>query len=406
MVRVNTIISQVNNNKLLKENVMRLGKKTLLLIAIASGFFCNLSFTKAEPEIKWSVKTGGAVYSSPLCFNGNIYIGSDDSKLYCIDASTGTKIWEFKTGGIIRCRPAVFNGNILFTSDDGNLYCVNSESGNKVWAINIGNNITRVLPSLSNAPGDIYWDYMQSSPCVDNETIYIGSGDSCMYAVDAKSGSLKWKMKTGSIIRSSPCVYDGSVYVGSFDGFIYAFNESNGSKVWAFNAKGQYNHVQPSPRVVDGIVYCGARNPFFYAIDARTGREIWKQSFDFSWVESSAAVVDGKVYVGSSDLRKVFSFDAKSGHVNWELKVPGDTWSSPCYDDGTLYIGLAGYGGRADTLISGSILAVNAVNGEEKWKVDCGTSPFIGGIVSSPAVYDGIVFYGSLDGKIYAVKSK
>jgi outer membrane protein assembly factor BamB len=293
---------------------------------------------------------------------------------------------------------------VYFASDDGNLYSVDSKTGYKIWALNIGNNINRVLPSLSNTPGDIYWDYMQSSPCLSNGIIYIGSGDSSLYAVDANNGSLKWKMKTGGIIRSSPCVYEGIVYVGSFDGYIYAFNAKDGAKEWAFNARGQYNHVQPSPRVVDGILYCGARNPFFYAIDAKTGKEIWKHSFDFSWVESSAAVVDGKVYVGSSDLRTVFSFDAKSGNVNWALKVPGDTWSSPCFDNGTVFIGLASYGSRADTLTGGGILAINSTDGTIKWKVDCGNSLFMGGVVSSPLVFKDVVYYGSLDGKIYAVK--
>jgi eukaryotic-like serine/threonine-protein kinase len=378
-------------------------KKIFLIISVIY-LLSLLSFTNAEPGIKWSLATTGAVYSSPVYDNGAIFIGSDDSCLYSLNAETGKINWIFHTNGIIRCKPVVEYGTVYITSDDGYLYRIDSETGDQIWLYNIGNKIKRVFPSLSNVPGDIYWDYMQSSPCITNEILYIGSGDSCLYAFNAKRGKLIWKVKTGSIIRSSPCVYEGVVYVGGFDGYIYAFNAGDGSKVWAFNARGQYNHVQPSPRVADGILYCGARNPFFYAIDAKTGKEIWKHSFDFSWVESSAAVVDGKVYVGSSDLKTVFSFDAKNGNVNWTLKVPGDTWSSPCVDNGTVFIGLASYGSRADTLTGGGILAVNSADGTIKWKVECGNSAFIGGVVSSPAVFKDVVYYGSLDGKIYAVK--
>jgi outer membrane protein assembly factor BamB len=365
--------------------------------------FSVVSFTKAEQGVKWSVATGGAVYSSPVCDNGAVYIGSDDFNLYSLNAESGKINWQFKTGGIIRCKPAVVNGAVYFTSDDGNLYSVDAKSGGKMWAFYIGNDIQRVLPSLNNPAGDIYWDYMQSSPCVDNGIVYVGSGDSSFYAVDVQKGNLKWKVKTDGIIRSSPFVYNDKVYVGSFDGYIYAFNIVDGIKEWAFSARGQYNHVQCSPRIVDGILYCGGRNPFFYAIDAKTGKEIWKHSFDFSWVESSAAIADGKVYVGSSDLRKIFSFDAKSGNINWASKVSGDAWSSPCYDNGNIYIGLSSYGNRADTLTGGGILALNAADGVEKWKIDCGNSVFIGGVVSSPTVYNNVVYYGSLDGKIYAV---
>jgi outer membrane protein assembly factor BamB len=382
---------------------MNYDAKLLAIIVLILGIS---GIINADQTIKWNYTTSGAVYSSPAYDNGTIFIGSDDSCLYSLNAETGKMNWLFRTGGIIRCKPAVENGTVYFTSDDGYLYSIDSETGDLLWTFNIGNKIKRVLPSLSNAPGDIYWDYMQSSPCINKGIIYIGSGDSCLYALDTKRGRLLWKVKTGSIIRSSPCAYEGIVYVGGFDGYIYAFNAGDGSKVWAFNARGQYNHVQPSPRVVDGILYCGARNPFFYALDAKTGKEIWKQSFDFSWVESSAAVADGKVYVGSSDLKLIYSFDAKKGNINWSLRVPGDTWSSPCIDNGNLYIGLAGYGSRADTLVGGAILAINASNGVEKWKVECGTSSFIGGVVSSPAVYNDVVFYGSLDGKVYAVKCK
>jgi len=381
-------------------------KNKIFLIFLIFSSVSIISISRAEPNIKWFLTTGGAVYSSPLYDNGKIYIGSDDFNLYSLDAETGKINWQFKTSGIIRCKPAVENGTVYFASDDGNLYSLDSKTGNKIWALYIGNNIKRVLPALSIPTGDIYWDYMQSSPCLYNGTVYVGSGDSCLYAVDAQRGSLKWKVKTGGIIRSSPCVYDDKVYVGSFDGFIYAFNAADGVKVWAFDARGQYNQVQPSPRVYDGILYCGSRNPFFYAINAITGKEIWKHSFDFSWVESSAAVVDGKVYVGSSDLRTVFSFDAKTGDVNWSLKIQNDSWSSPCFSSGTIFIGLASYGNRADTLTGGGILAINASDGAEKWKVGCGKSPFIGGVVSSPTVGNDVVFYGSLDGKVYAVKNK
>jgi outer membrane protein assembly factor BamB len=380
--------------------------KQIMLSIILFVLIIASPFIKAEPGIKWSLLTGGSVYSSPLYYNGTIFIGSDDGNLYSLNSETGNINWKFKTNGIIRCKPAVEGEAVYFASDDGFLYSLDSKTGAKNWEFNIGNKIQRVLPSLANAPGDVYWDYMQSSPCVNNETIYIGSGDGRLYAVDILNGTLKWRVKTGNIIRSSPCVYDGAVYVGSFDGFIYAFNANDGSKIWDFDVRGQYNHVQPSPRVVDGIVYCGARNPFFYALDAKTGKEIWKHSFDFSWVESSAAVQDGKVYVGSSDLRKIFSFDSKSGNVNWILNVQNDSWSSPCYDNGTVYIGLASYGNRADTLTGGYILAINAPDGAEKWKIGCEPTAFIGGVVSSPAVYDDVVFYGSLDGKVYAVNCK
>jgi outer membrane protein assembly factor BamB len=362
------------------------------------------SSAKATPDTAWTFLTGGAVYSSPTYDNGSIYIGSDDHNLYSLNAASGAMSWKFETGGIVRCKAAIANASVYVASDDGYLYALDAASGSKNWKCHIGNNINRVLPNATTFTGN-YWDYMQSSPCVESGVVYVGSGDSCVYAVDAQNGGLRWKTRTGGIVRSSPCVYDGIVYVGSWDGFIYALNITNGSQVWAFDTHGNpYKNVQPSPRAVDSVVYCGGRNPYFYAIHAKTGILLWKHSFESSWVESSAAIANGIVYVGSSDLNQVHAFDAKTGTAVWTGSVPGNTWSSPFYDNGTLYIGLASYKSTMTASAGGGLLALDASNGHIQWSVDCGSSPFIGGVVSSPIVEDNLVYYGSLDGKVYAVK--
>jgi outer membrane protein assembly factor BamB len=217
---------------------------------------------------------------------------------------------------------------------------------------------------------------------------------------------LKWRTKTKGLVRSSPCVYEGAVYVGSFDGFIYSLKTDDGSELWKFNTRGSdYMHVQPSPKISNGILYCGSRNPYFYAIDAKTGKEIWKYSYSGAWVESSAAINDSIVYVGSSDIKKVYAFKAKTGKVFWSLSAGGYPWSSPCYNDGAIYIGLGNFGSTMKTKTSDALIAIDAATGKQIWKLDCGQSMFLGGVVSSPIVNNSTVYYGSLDGKVYAVST-
>ena len=53
-------------------------------------------------------------------------------------------------------------------------------------------------------------------------TVYVGSEDGRLYAVDAATGKKLWDIITGGRITSSPAVADGTVYIGSYDGNLYA----------------------------------------------------------------------------------------------------------------------------------------------------------------------------------------
>ena len=55
-------------------------------------------------------------------------------------------------------------------------------------------------------------------------TVYIGSGDHKMYALDAATGKLRWAYRTGDWVISSPVVVGGTVYVGSGDHKVYALD--------------------------------------------------------------------------------------------------------------------------------------------------------------------------------------
>ncbi|WP_136718612.1 protein kinase domain-containing protein [Halorientalis salina] len=81
-------------------------------------------------------------------------------------------------------------------------------------------------------PGTEQWsfktgDWVRSSPTVVDGTVYVGSNDDNLYAVDAATGTEQWSFNTGDRVRSSPTVVDGTVYVGSDDNNLYAITTSS-----------------------------------------------------------------------------------------------------------------------------------------------------------------------------------
>ena len=81
----------------------------------------------------------------------------------------------------------------------------------------------------------------------------------------SKIGTPIWEFETGDIVRSSPAIgSDGTVYVGSEDYKLYAINGKSGDKLWEFKTGGAVNS---SPAIgPDGTVYVGSQDKKLYAI--------------------------------------------------------------------------------------------------------------------------------------------
>jgi outer membrane protein assembly factor BamB len=61
-----------------------------------------------------------------------------------------------------------------------------------------------------------------SSPAIAENVVYVGSVDQYLYSLDARSGNLRWRFRTGGPITSAPVVVKDIVYVTSTDRLIYA----------------------------------------------------------------------------------------------------------------------------------------------------------------------------------------
>ncbi|WP_211265558.1 outer membrane protein assembly factor BamB family protein [Actinacidiphila oryziradicis] len=99
-------------------------------------------------------------------------------------------------------------------------------------------------------------------------TVYVGSGDGKVYALDAVTGTERWTHTTGDAVDSSPAVVGGTVYVGSNDHMLYALDAVTGTERWTYATGGA---VRSSPAVVGGTVYVGSNDSTVFALDAASG---------------------------------------------------------------------------------------------------------------------------------------
>lgn len=105
-------------------------------------------------------------------------------------------------------------------------------------------------------------------------------------------------------------------------------------------------------------------------------------------INSSAAVVDGRVFVGSDDGR-LYAFGAGGARL-WDKRIGGRVRSSPAVANGRVFIG-------SD---NGNVQARRVKNGSLVW-----SHRFSKGVTSSPLVAEGRVYVGSRNGTFAALNA-
>jgi outer membrane protein assembly factor BamB len=385
--------------------------------------FClciSIAFANSDDEnLLWKFKTDGRVYSSPLIAGDMIYFGSGDHHFYALNKESGAQQWVFKTSGAVHSSAAIKGNALYFGSTDGKLYAIDKNTGQMIW-------------SFSSAGEKLYglWDYYLSSPVVDEENVYWGSGDGHLYSIDASSGKLQWKYDAGDVVHASPTLDSEKVYFGGFDGHMYALNKEDGALVWKFKTVGASyfpkGEIQKAALVNEGVVYFGSRDYNLYALDANTGRGKWNLKQPQGWIIATPVEYQGNIYFGTSDAHIFYSMDKNSGAVNWTIPLNMRVYGSAIVHNDTVYFGT----------FDGKLMGVDHLTGEFKWqfqttaskqnyhKVYDETGHFkegfvlygedsetpekmihdLGSILSSPVIENEVIYFGSSDGFLYAVR--
>lgn len=370
--------------------------------AARSGYNSNEALLAPPLALKWSTPVGGPVASSPAVAYGKVYVGSNDKSVYALDASTGALRWSYPTGDIVRSSPAVTNGVVYIGSNDKSVYALDAYSGTIKWSYPTGGSVTSspvvsgsvvfvgsgdgMVYALDVISGTKVWSSpisstVTSSPAVVTDTIYVTASNGKVYALDATTGGQRWSHTTDApMILSSPAVVDGVVYVAS----TYSTTVSASSSMGAPPSPGA---PIPLPSYPVAPSY-----DMLYGLDARSGALKW--SYDLGCpISSSPAVGAGMAFVGCQ-APKVFALYLPSGSaspwVNWSyVQGTGAIESSPAVADHYVYVG-------SD---DGNLYVWNKNNGSDgyPWRYATG-----GAVTSSPAVANGMVYVGSADGKVYA----
>lgn len=377
--------------------------KRIIIIAITTiALFSCKNIAEIEetvnPETLWVFQTEGEIWSSPTLKNEILYFGNDAGTFYAVQSKDGSLLWKSEIGGLIRSQPVVDKGVVYFVSDSGYLYALDSLSGDVKWSTNIGSDIRQGLP------GNGGYDFRQSSPVIIEETLYVGSSDSNLYSINTlNNGSVNWKFTGDGMIRSTPYYYNGMVFIGTWAGTVYSVNAETGIENWQFHTNGMINS---DFNIIDNLLLIGSRDAHLYALNTDNGIEVWNHRFkNGSWIESSCVVENDTIYLGSSDSMVLISMDNR-GNVNWRFNTGAWSWGTAAISGDRVYIGSINspyYTSYPHS--SMALYGVNKISGKLEWSFKPREKEgFIkGGVFTTPVISNGVVYFGGIDGRFYAV---
>jgi outer membrane protein assembly factor BamB len=272
--------------------------------------------------------------------------------------------WQFRAAGEGSSAPTVVDGTVYVGSPDGYVDALEAADGTRQWRTDL---LTDVRPDDRN------FFEVESAPTVVDGTVYVGSPEEDVYALSAADGSVRWRFPTDNGVTAAPAVVDGTVYVGSLDDHVYALDAADGTEQWRFRTE---QSVSSKAAVVDSTVYASSADGNLYALSAADGTEQWR--FEASEESAAPTVVDvsadgggssdgsdgGTVYLTTQP--GLVAVDAADGTLQWEFETDfGGKWSPAVAEGVGPGEGATVYFGTAEA----TVYALSAADGAEHWRV-------------------------------------
>jgi outer membrane protein assembly factor BamB len=302
-------------------------------------------------SVAWRFDAGDPVHASPAVSGGLVVAATLAGRIFAVDENTGALRWSLTSGAplplntrpaggwdILVSSPTIVGDTVFIGSPDGHLYALRLASGDQIWKAATGGRV-RATPSVS---GDL---------------VVVGSWNGREYAFDRRTGAERWVHRTvgdtldskkfgydRQAIQSSAAITDGTLFFGSRDDGVYALDLATGNRKWRVSHGGSW--VLGTPVAAGGRIYIGSSDAhFIQALDAATGRELWHQPTGANVLASPVLAGNNLViatYRTDAPVGEIRVLDPATGSERWRLRLDGSILSTPVVTGDDIYIGTDG----------------------------------------------------------------
>ena len=305
----------------------------------------NLPTKWADKDVKWAQNVEGYGQSSPVVFNGMVFVTSviGDNKeslgVHCYDLKTGQNAWSkiVENSNHQKISDYISKGAPTPCVDENGVYCF-FETG-QLLAIGHDGEI-QWQRSLTKEYGGFQGNHGVGTSLVQSSNHLVllidHSADGYLLKLSKKTGENSWKIDREKRVSWSTPVIDATVspnqIVISSNGIVEGVSFKNGRQLWSY--LGVEKNTIPSATVTRDLILVGSSvKPSSIALPRDKAGSIAKDQV--SWTAenatssmSSPLVVGENVYYVSR-AGVLSCNDLKTGKQLWDHRLPASCWATP-----------------------------------------------------------------------------
>lgn len=159
----------------------------------------------------WQIPLEAPPTAPPVSSAGWLVVGSGRT-ITAIRAEDGMVLWVQTVAGTVVRAPAILGSRVHVALDEGRLVSLFIQNGTQVWERRLGGSPQPILAF--------------------GERLYVGAADNYFYCVRALDGEILWRWRTGADIVGAAVHDEVRVYFVSMDNVLRALDAGTGSQRW------------------------------------------------------------------------------------------------------------------------------------------------------------------------------